>query len=173
MGNGAEKLLERVLPAGVEQTDELKKQLYDEFTAQYTAHSGDKTTVYPGMPALLAKLKAAGISVAVLTNKPHEAAAPVVERYYPGIFGFVQGALPDLPTKPDPTLLYRLMEHMGADPAHTLFVGDSNVDIRTAKNGSLAGCGVLWGFRTAEELQNSGARCLAETPAHVMECVQM
>ena len=171
VGNGAEKLLERVLPADVEQTDELKRQLYNEFTGRYTAHSGDKTTVYAGMPELISKVKAAGVTVAVLTNKPHEAAKPVVERYYPGLFDHVQGALPDMPTKPDPTLLLRLMEQIGADPACTLFVGDSNVDIRTAKNGGLPGCGVLWGFRSREELLGEGADYLAASASELEQII--
>ena len=98
-------------------------------------------------------------------------AGPVVEHYYPGVFPLVQGALPGLPAKPDPTLLDRLMERMGADPAGTLFVGDSNVDIRTAKNGGLTSCGVLWGFRSRQELEAEGADYLAETPAELIKVV--
>ena len=77
----------------------------------------------------------------------------------------MQGALKGVPVKPDPTLLCRLMERMGAVPEHTLFVGDSNVDIQTAKNGGLASCGVLWGFRTRQELEAEGADYLAASPA--------
>ena len=80
------------------------------------------------------------------------------------MFPLVQGALPGLPAKPDPTLLDRLMERMGADPAGTLFVGDSDVDIRTAKNGGLTSCGVLWGFRSRQELEGEGADYLAADP---------
>ena len=109
--------------------------------------------------------------MAVLTNKPDGAAGPIVERYYPGVFPIVQGALPGLPTKPDPTLLRRLMERMGAVPGETLFVGDSNVDIRTAKNGGLTGCGVLWGFRTRQELEAEGADYIVDTPARLVELV--
>jgi len=87
-----------------------------------------------------------------------------VEHYYPGLISMVQGALTGVPTKPDPTLLHKLMERMGADPERTLFVGDSNVDIQTAKNGGLTSCGVLWGFRTRAELETEGANYLAQTP---------
>lgn len=171
VGNGAPKLLERVTPKNVELTPQLREQLLEEFTARYTAHKADKTTVYAGMPKTLARLKEAGVSVAVLTNKPDGAAGPIVERYYPGVFPIIQGALPDLPTKPDPTLLRRLMERMGAVPEETLFVGDSNVDIRTAKNGGLTGCGVLWGFRTRRELEAEGADYIVETPAQLKELI--
>ena len=95
--------------------------------------------------------------MSVLTNKADELAGPIVEQYYPGVFEAVQGALPGKPAKPDPTLLRQMMDEIGALPDSTLFVGDSNVDIRTAKNGGLTGCGVLWGFRDREELEAEGA----------------
>ncbi len=171
VGNGAPKLLERVVPDGIELTDELHQQLLEEFTQRYNAHKEDKTTVYAGMPQALKQLKEAGLTLAVLSNKPHGAAFPVVERYYPGIFDAVQGAVDGLPVKPDPTLLHRLMGELGATAADTLFVGDSNVDIRTAKNGGLTGCGVLWGFRTRAELEAEGADLIAETPEKLVELI--
>lgn len=171
VGNGAPKLLERVVPDAVDLTDELHRQLLEEFTQRYNAHKEERTTVYAGMPEALVRLKEAGLTLAVLSNKPHGAAYPVVERYYPGVFHAVQGALPDLPVKPDPTLLHRLMGELGATAGDTLFVGDSNVDIRTAKNGGITGCGVLWGFRTRQELETAGADCIAATPEALVELI--
>ena len=107
----------------------------------------------------------------MLSNKADQMAGPVVEHYYPGLFPVVQGALPDVPTKPDPTLLHRLMERIGAKAESTLFVGDSNVDIRTAKNGGLTSCGVLWGFRTREELEAEGADFVVSDPRALTELV--
>lgn len=136
----------------------------EEFSERYGAHRADKTAPYAGMPEAVERLRAAGVRTAVLSNKAHALAGPVVEDYYPGQFPWVQGACPALPTKPDPTLLHRLMEQMGASPEDTLFVGDSDVDIRTARNGGLTSCGVLWGFRGRAELEAEGADCLARTP---------
>lgn len=171
VGNGAPKLLERVVPPEVELTDELRRTALEEFTQRYNAHKEDKTTAYPGMQEAVRRLREAGLTLAVLSNKPHEAARPVVERYYPGLFHKVQGALPDVPVKPDPTLLHKLMAELGAAAADTLFVGDSNVDIRTAKNGGLTSCGVLWGFRTRQELEAEGAGFIVETAAQLVEVV--
>ena len=137
----------------------------------YGAHRADKTAPYAGMPEAVERLRAAGVRTAVLSNKAHALAGPVVEDYYPGQFPWVQGALPGLPTKPDPTLLHRLMEQMGASPEDTLFVGDSDVDIRTARNGGLTSCGVLWGFRGRAELEAEGADCLARTPEELVKAV--
>lgn len=164
VGNGAPKLLERVVPPSVKITDELRRVTLTEFTERYNAHRSDRTTAYPGMVETMFRLREAGVTLAVLSNKPHEAAGPVVERYYPGVFAAIQGALPDVPVKPDPTLLYKLMGELRAVPKDTLFVGDSNVDICTAKNGGLTGCGVLWGFRTRQELESEGADYIVETP---------
>lgn len=169
VGNGIPNLVRRFAPP---ETDSATlDQAFQEFMAWYDLHKEDKTAPYPGMKQLALELKQAGISIAVLSNKADEMAGPVVEAYYPGVFPIVQGALPNLPTKPDPTLLHRLMNRMGAVPEQTLFVGDSNVDIQTAKNGHLASCGVLWGFRTRQELEEEGADYLAEGPQDLMKVV--
>lgn len=162
VGNGAPKLLERVAPPGTVLTEQLRRQTLEEFTQRYNAHKADKTTAYPGMTEAVRRLRQAGVILAVLSNKPNEAARPVVEQYYPGLFHKIQGALPGMPVKPDPTLLGLLMEELDARKENTLFVGDSNVDIRTAKNGGLTSCGVLWGFRTRSELETEGADFLVE-----------
>lgn len=167
VGNGAPMLVERSIPADVEFT----AGLLEEFTQRYAAHKAEKTTAYPGLPEAVRQLRDAGVKLAVLTNKPHPASRPVVERYYPGLFHLVQGALPDLPLKPDPTLLHSLMEQLGASREDTLFVGDSDVDIRTAKNGGLTGCGVLWGFRTRAELEAEGADHIVDSAQALVELV--
>lgn len=162
VGNGMTMLVTRFMPEH-QRTPERVQAVLDEYMPYYNAHKADKTAPYPGLPQMVARLKQAGVSMAVLTNKAHEFSGPIVEGYYPGVFDHVQGALPGVPTKPDPTLLHKLMEKMGATQEDTLFVGDSNVDIRTAKNGGLPSCGVLWGFRTRAELEKEGAAFLAET----------
>ena len=169
VGNGIPKLVERFAPRPLSQEE--FDQVLAEFTARYNAHKEDKTAPYAGMPQAVAALRQAGVTVAVLSNKAHALAGPVVENYYPGVFHAVQGALPGVPAKPDPTLLRGLLAHLGADPARTLFVGDSNVDILTGKNGGLAACGVLWGFRTRQELEQAGADFLIHRPAQLVELV--
>ena len=163
VGNGMAKLVARFVPEEW-RAPEGVAAILEEFMPYYDAHKEDKTAAYPGMVDCVARLKAAGVNMAVLTNKADPMAGPVVNAYYPGLFPTVQGALPGMPTKPDPTLLHKLMERMNATRENTLFVGDSNVDIRTAKNGGLTGCGVLWGFRSRQELETEGADVLVQTP---------
>ena len=163
VGNGIPKLVERFTPESHRDVDDLQA-LTIEFSIYYEAHKADKTAAYEGMIPLVERLGDAGIQMAVLTNKAHTIAQPIVEKYYPNLIPWVQGALPHMPTKPDPTLLIALMSEMGATRENTLFVGDSNVDIQTAKNGGLTSCGVLWGFRSRQELEIEGADVLAVTP---------
>ena len=163
VGNGMAKLAARFAPEDW-RTPEGVAAILEEFMPYYNAHKEDKTAPYPGIRELLDRLKGAGVRLAVLSNKAHTLAPEIIEGYFPGVFDCVQGALDGVPTKPDPALLHRLMGELGASREDTLFVGDSNVDIRTAKNGGLAGCGVLWGFRGREELEAEGADFLVSAP---------
>ncbi|HJB22390.1 MAG TPA: HAD family hydrolase [Candidatus Fournierella merdavium] len=170
VGNGIPKLCWRFAPETA-RDEAAQKEVLAQFSARYDAHKEDTTAPYPGIEAMLDKLEAAGVRYGVLTNKEDSLAKAVMEHYFPGRFRFVQGAVPGVPTKPDPTALRRLLARMGADPARTLFVGDSDVDIHTAHNAGLPGAGVLWGFRTRQELKAAGANALADTPADLARIV--
>ncbi|MGN0985109.1 MAG: HAD family hydrolase [Candidatus Enterenecus sp.] len=169
VGNGIPKLVSRFAPAGPGET-ELAAALA-EFSAYYGQHKEDKTAPYEGVLQAVNTVKQNNLTVAVLSNKAHDLAGPVVEHYYPGVFAAVQGALPGVPAKPDPTLLRRLMEQLEAAPETTLFVGDSDVDILTGKNGGLATCGVLWGFRSRQELEQAGADYIIEAPEQLVKLI--
>ena len=161
VGNGIPKLVERFSPPEARTPDQLADTLAA-FQADYGAHLRDKTAPYPGIPALLARLKAAGVQLAVFSNKADPLARQVVADYFDAaLFDAVRGALPGVPTKPAPQGTLALMQAIGADPAATLYVGDSNVDVDTAHNAGLPCCGVLWGFRTRQELADAGAEHLA------------
>ena len=170
IGNGAAKLVERAIPESVRGT-QLGQEALNEFLVYYEQHKADKTGPYAGMPEVVDALKRAGIKIAVLTNKPDAAAGPVMEQYYPGVFELVQGGLPGVPLKPDPTPVHKLLERMGAGREGTLFVGDSNVDIQTARNSGLSGCGVLWGFRSRQELEGEGADYIAAKPEDLLNII--
>ena len=161
VGNGIPKLVERFSPPEARTPDQLADTLAA-FQADYGAHLRDKTAPYPGIPALLARLKAAGVQLAVFSNKADPLARQVVADYFDAaLFDAVRGALPGVPTKPAPQGTLALMQAICADPAATLYVGDSNVDVDTAHNAGLPCCGVLWGFRTRQELTDAGAEHLA------------
>lgn len=170
VGNGIPKLCQRFAPEAA-RDEATQRRVLAAFRERYGAHKEDTTAPYPGIPEMLDALAAAGVRCGVLTNKEDGLARAVMDHYFPGRFDFVQGALPGVPTKPDPTALRRLLERMAADPARTLFVGDSDVDILTAHNAGLPGAGALWGFRTKEELTAAGADALAASPAELTRLI--
>ena len=134
-----------------------------QFSEYYAAHNIDKTAPYPGIPALLERVKAAGVQLAVYSNKADEFSQAIIRHYFPDTFDLVRGKLPDVPVKPDPTGVRQVLEALGADMADTLFVGDSDTDMDTAHNAGLAACGVTWGFRDRQVLADAGAELLADT----------
>ena len=116
---------------------------------------------------------AEGIQCAVFSNKADALCGGIIAHYFgTGRFDAVRGNRPGVPTKPDPTGLYALMTELGADPAATLFVGDSDVDILTGHNAQLPAMGALWGFRGRAELTAAGADALAEVPEDILRYVQ-
>ena len=107
----------------------------------------------------------------MVSNKQDDLARAIVEHHFPGVFTRVRGAVAGCPVKPAPDGVQALMAAMGADPARTLYVGDSNVDIYTAHNAKLPGCGAVWGFRGRDELLAAGADVLADTPEDLANVV--
>lgn len=163
VGNGVPKLIERFLPPG-HRDEETRRRAAALFFPYYDAHKQDTTAPYPGIPALLAALKARGVKLGVVSNKENALTQGVIAHYFPGVFDAVAGHTLGTPTKPDPHLVHAMRAAFGLAPEEVLYAGDSGVDIETAHNAGLAGCGVLWGFRTREELRGAGADFLVHTP---------
>ena len=138
-------------------------------TASRSSWSGFR----PGIAALIDALNAAGVQCAVFSNKADPLCGKIIEHYFgAGRFVLVRGSRPGVPTKPDPTGVYSLMQDLHADPASTLFVGDSDVDILTGHNAGLPAMGALWGFRGRAELTAAGADALASVPEDILEYVR-
>ena len=171
VGNGIPKLVERLAPADQRTPAVLEAALAD-FKRDYGQHLRDTTAPYPGIPEMLAKLKANGVQLAVFSNKADALAKEVVKDYFgTQYFTIVRGQMTGVAPKPAAEGTNALLQALHADPASTLYVGDSNVDIQTAKNGGLTSCGVLWGFRGRAELEAEGADCLARTPEELVKAV--
>lgn len=171
VGNGMPKLVERFTPADLAADPDLLARTFEEFCACYDEHKEDSTCPYPGVVDMLDALGEAGVRLGVLTNKDHGAAVPLIERYFGSRFADVQGRIDSFPPKPAAPMTLSLMERLGADPAATLFVGDSNVDVMCGHNAGLPVMGVLWGFRTREELEGEGAEFIAEKPEDITQLV--
>lgn len=172
VGNGMKKLIERALPS--DKTDEETfNKCFDIFYSHYKEHFYDKTIAYEGIEDLLIKLNQKEIMVSVISNKQHEMAVTVVEKILPKIkFHTVSGKQENYPAKPDNQLTLKIIANMGVEPAECLFVGDSNVDMQTALNSGIKSVGVLWGFRTKDELLNSGANYIASKASEIYDIIE-
>lgn len=138
-----------------------------QFSQYYGAHNMDKTAPYEGIPKLLERLKAAGVKLAVYSNKADEFSKVIVERYFPGMFDMIRGKVEGVPVKPDPAGIHAVMKDLEAEAETTLFVGDSSVDIRTGHNAGTRTCGVTWGYRSRASLEEAGAEFMVSTVAEL------
>lgn len=166
VGNGFAMLLQRAVPLAAALMEKQIGTLTSEARKYYAAHMKEETDPYPGMIGALEDLAAAGAFLAVLSNKPDDLSGELISYYFPSIpFRHIQGALPDLPLKPDPATLIHLLDHFAIGKDEACYIGDSNVDIFTARNAGICGVGAAWGFRGRQELAEAGADVILEEPA--------
>ena len=165
LGNGAVKLMAAMLPQG-EETPGFADIMRD-YRAWYQEHSCVATAPYPGIPELLAALRQRGCRVGIVSNKPDATVQRLAEQFFPGVPAF--GESPACPRKPAPDMVYRALEELGAGREDAVYVGDSEVDVATARNAGLPLIGVSWGFRGRQALEDCGAAQIADTAAEVAE----
>lgn len=150
IGNGVANLIRRSAPAGTDDAEAAR--LLADFKAYYASHVNVLTKPYPGIPEMLGTLRAAGMKIGINSNKYDAALQSLCRAHFSGLFDAAAGESETTPKKPDPTAALRMMAQFGVAPEETVYIGDSGVDLNTAKN---AGCGcawVSWGFRRAEEM---------------------
>ncbi len=171
VGNGITRLIERALPPQArDQATVMEARQH--FLSYYGPHCMDLTRPYPGIPQLLTDLTERGILLAVASNKYQEAVTRLISRYFPLIpWVAVEGQRDPRPTKPDPAIVHDIMHKARVEPSQVLYVGDSGVDMDTARNASLESVGVTWGFRPESELREHSAIHIAHTPADIAALV--
>lgn len=162
VGNGARRLLELSLE-GQREVDEV----WDTFHEIYVAHCQKKTAPYPGIREAMAEL-GKHYPMAIVTNKPDTAAKIACATYFPGVY--TQGESPACPRKPQPDMVYQTMKAIGVESC--IYVGDSEVDVQTAKNAGVPCVSVLWGFRTQQEMEKAGAAHFCETPEELPALIE-
>lgn len=155
VGNGAPKLIERSIPQGTENPS--YEAVLAAFKEHYAAHCEDKTKPYEGVMELLAQLKEKGCRMAVVSNKFDGAVKRLCKKYFGSYLETAIGESADVKRKPAPDTVYRALHELSCDGSRAVYVGDSEVDIQTAKNASLPCISVTWGFRTKEQLKAAGA----------------
>ena len=163
LGNGAVKLIAALLPEG-EDTPDFDAIMRD-YKAWYQAHTCVLTRPYPGVPELLERLRQAGCKVAIVSNKPEETTRTLAEKFFPGVPTF--GESPATPRKPAPDMVFHALTALGAEKDTAVYVGDSEVDVQTARNAGLPLIAVSWGFRGREALAEAGAATIVDAAAEI------
>ncbi len=169
VGNGVTRLIERAIPESM-RTPETIAALRADFVAYYVKHIDRYTKPYEGIPELLAALAARGVKLAVATNKFQAGTEKLVREFFSDIpFEAVMGQVPDRPLKPDPQVIHQIESQVGVSADEVLYVGDSGVDMDTARAAGVFSVGATWGFRSVEELKEHGADCLAIHPGEILD----
>ncbi|MGN0023996.1 MAG: HAD family hydrolase [Candidatus Avelusimicrobium sp.] len=171
VGNGVTKLLERALPDGAKTADNVER-MRDAFFEYYDEHLWDKTYIYAGVTELLEALQARGVLLAVASNKYQSATQRLVKYFFPQIkFLEVLGQRQGFPVKPDPDIVNEILLSAGARKEEVLYVGDSDVDMQTAKNAGVRVCAVTWGFRSRELLESFRPDFIADTAREILTMI--
>ncbi len=169
VGNGIGNLVARAVPNGT--SKEECAAVLKVFKAHYAENCNNKTRAYDGVEALLARLKAANIKLAIVSNKVDSAVKALCERYFADYISIAIGEKENIRRKPAPDTVFAAMELLGAENARTVYIGDSEVDVQTAKNAGIDLIAVSWGFRDREALRALGTFPIADTAEEVWQLI--
>lgn len=169
VGNGVEKLIERAIPNGVENPDFEACLLF--FKSHYSKNMYNRTRPYEGVREMLEALKARGVRCAVVSNKFDSAVKELCVKYFDGLIETAVGETPVRRKKPAPDSVLAVLEEMDCAPSRCLYVGDSEVDIETAKNSGIACVSVDWGYKDREFLLEHGATRVVSSPKGLLSVI--
>ena len=173
VGNGAKVLIEKALRASGDEDLRLFDRAFAAYQRIFDANCTYRVTPYPGIVQMLEKLKASGIRLGVLSNKPDRQAVHVVREIFgDACFDYIQGQKEGVPRKPDPAALLLMAEHFDAAPPETLYIGDSEVDGATGKAAGMDTVLVSWGFRSRDVLREADPMKIVDTAGEIVEIVK-
>lgn len=170
VGDGRYKLIERII-SKEEYTNEIFSKVLKLYDDYYLEHMVDETKPYEGIYELLDEIMENGIKIAVVSNKPHEFTTEMVKNYFNNKIDIAFGQRPNYAVKPNPESIFEVIKEFGLAKEDCIYVGDSNVDMQTAKNASVKSIGVSWGFRGREELEEAGADIVVDTVKELREAI--
>lgn len=171
VGNGVTRLLERALPEG-SRAEQTVTALRRKFIEYYSEHNTDTTAPYEGIPELLAELQERGVKLAVASNKYQSAVDKLIHHFFPNIrWAAIEGQKEDYPVKPDPSIVFDILSKNPTPKADVLYVGDSGIDMETARRACVESAGVTWGFRPVSELREYHADHIITIPAQLIDLV--
>ncbi|MCI5606987.1 MAG: HAD family hydrolase [Spirochaetia bacterium] len=166
VGNGIPKLVERAVPDG--KNNPKYSDVLSSFINYYEKHSTIKTAPYNGMIETLLHLKSIGVKLAVNSNKLESAVIPLCKKYFPEIFDYISGGHLNQPPKPDPSGVNIILKKSEIERTKAVYIGDSDVDIQTAKNAEIDEIACSWGFRGSDFLKDKGAKIIIDTPKDIL-----
>ena len=169
VGNGMVKLMNRALPDGMKEDAEIFERAFASFKDYYMAHCTDYTRVYSGVMPLLERLNAVGKLCAIVSNKGDFAVKELSRRYFGDLIAIAVGENEEagIRKKPAPDSVFSVLKNLKAEAKRAVYIGDSEVDIETAKNADLPCISVTWGFKSREFLIEHGATVLVDTPEEI------
>lgn len=170
VGNGIHKLIERAVPANT--PAELQEEVFASFNRYYKQYCADSTRPYEGVPQLLQQLRAAGCRTAIVSNKADYGVQALAKQYFDGQLDAACGERAGIAKKPAPDMLLAIMRQLKAEPASTIYIGDSDTDLDTARNAGVPCIGACWGFRGRAFLEAHGAKLLAENVSDIWELIK-
>ena len=172
VGDGIRKLFERALPEA-ERTEENIERIREHFMPYYEVHNADLSRPYEGICELLEELQRRGVGLAVASNKYHSATQKLIAHFFPTIgFSVVLGHREGVPTKPNPAIVEEILAHCGVAKSEVLYVGDTNVDMLTAKNAEVDVVAVSWGYRPRTELAAHNPMAIIDHPLQLLDYLQ-
>lgn len=168
VGNGVKKLMERAIPDGLE--NPLFEETLQTFRQHYLLHNLDTTLPYPGIMEMLQQLKAQGKRIAVVSNKFYAATQDLCKHFFGDTIQVAIGEREDIKKKPAPDTVLEALRQLQVTKQDAVYVGDSEVDVETARNSGIPCISVLWGFRSKSFLLSHGATTFIETPSELTNC---
>lgn len=171
IGDGAEMLIQRAMPQRAGEDSASRARCLESFQQIYGEGFARRTQPYAGIPELLAKLRTKQVPLGILSNKPHAFTLQCSDTFFGSIgelFQVVLGQREGIAQKPDPTGAIEVATALGISPGSCLYVGDSGIDMRTARAAGMVPIGVSWGFRSEDELHRAGAVVVIHTPAELL-----
>ena len=170
LGNGVRRLVEHALPEGCDA--DLTEKVFREFREYYLEHSLDRTQPYEHIIPMLRECKTSGLKTAIVSNKLDMAVQDLHQRFFADCIDIAIGETPDVRRKPAPDMVLRAIEQLGCQHNEAVYVGDSEVDLATARNASLPCIAVSWGFRDKEFLIEQGAKTIIDTPVQLIDIIE-
>ena len=172
VGGGIKRLVERALPAQLAANEDYVEECVAQFRRYYVDNIDRHTVPYEGMHDLLHRLRREGVQVAVASNKFQHGTDRLVAKFFGDVdFVAVEGNREGAPLKPDPQIVNNILQKAGVEHARAGMIGDSGIDIITARAAGVHSIGVTWGFRDREELEESGAEYIANSPKEIFEAI--